>query len=50
MFKATEVERTIEINLIIDMQINIFLCRTSDHSELTKFLEDKQIMAAKKMR
>ena len=32
MFKATENERKIkEINLFIDLQINLFLCRTSDH-------------------
>ena len=32
MFKATEVERKIkEINLLIDMQINLSLCRISYH-------------------
>ena len=31
MFKANEVERKIEINLLIDMQINLSLFRTSDH-------------------
>ena len=32
MFKATEVERKMrEINLLIDMKINLFLCRTSDY-------------------
>ena len=32
MFKATEVEREIrEINLFVDLQINLSLCRTSDH-------------------
>ena len=32
MFKATEVERKIrEINLLIDMQIHLSSCRTSDH-------------------
>ena len=32
MFKVTEVERKIrEINQLIDMQITLSLCRTSDH-------------------
>ena len=32
MFKAAEVEREIrEINLFVDLQINLSLCRTSDH-------------------
>ena len=31
MFKANEVERKIEINLLIDMQINLSSFRTSDH-------------------
>ena len=32
MFKTTETEREIrEINPLIDMQINLSLCRTSDH-------------------
>ena len=32
MFKATEVERKIrEINLLINMQINLSSCRTSNH-------------------
>ena len=32
MFKAAEVERKIrEINLFVDLQINLSLCRTSDH-------------------
>ena len=32
MFEATEAERKIrEINLLMDMQINILFCRTSEH-------------------
>ena len=32
MFKTTETEREIrEINPLIDMQINLSLCKTSDH-------------------
>ena len=32
MFKATEVERKIrDITLLIDMQINLSSCRTSEH-------------------
>ena len=33
MFKATEVEKKKkkEINLLLDMQINLSLCRTSDY-------------------
>ena len=32
MFEVTEVERKIrEINLLVDMQINISSCRSSDH-------------------
>ena len=32
MLKATGVENKIrEINVIIDMQVNLSLCRTSDH-------------------
>ena len=32
MFKVTEVERKIkEINILTDIQINLSLCRTSDH-------------------
>ena len=32
MIKAIEVERKIkEINLLIDMQINLVVCKTSDH-------------------
>ena len=32
MFKASEVERKLrEINLLIGKQINLSLCRTSDH-------------------
>ena len=32
MTKAIEVERKIkEINLLIDMQINLAVCKTSDH-------------------
>ena len=57
MFKVTEVERKIkEINILTDIQINLSLCRTSDHyfssslpTLVQNFLEGWQIMAAEKM-
>ena len=64
MFKTTKVEKNIkEINILINLQINLSSCRTSDyflslslmrtHQELkvycTKFLKGKQIMVAEKM-
>ena len=57
MFKVTEVERKIkEINILTDIQINLSLCRTSDHyfssslpTLVQNFLEGWQITAAEKM-
>ena len=46
MFIATEVERKRrEVNLLIDMQINLFLCKTSDYyfSDLGQIATEKPV-------